>query len=55
VLPVYGELLQSMLAYDVLGFRRRPTGIAFRSAVAYVWGPQSVWRPIRPCRSADGA
>jgi trehalose 6-phosphate synthase len=42
VLPVYGELLQSMLAYDVLGFQTEPDMQAFRSAVAYVWGPQAL-------------
>ena len=40
VLPVYGELLQSMLAYDVLGFQTETDAQAFRSAVAYVWGEQ---------------
>jgi trehalose 6-phosphate synthase len=40
VLPVYGELLQSMLAYDVLGFQTETDVQSFRSAVAYVWGPQ---------------
>jgi trehalose 6-phosphate synthase len=38
VLPVYGELLQAMLAYDVLGFQTETDEQAFRSAVAYVWG-----------------
>jgi trehalose 6-phosphate synthase len=42
VLPVYGELLQSMLAYDVLGFQTSTDVQAFRSAVAYVWGEQSL-------------
>jgi trehalose 6-phosphate synthase len=46
VLPVYGELLQSMLAYDVLGFQTETDAQAFRSAVAYVWGEQVI--------SADG-
>jgi trehalose 6-phosphate synthase len=40
VLPVYGELLQSMLAYDVLGFQTATDVQAFRDAVAYVWGTQ---------------
>jgi trehalose 6-phosphate synthase len=39
-LPVYGELLQAMLAYDVLGFQTRTDCDAFRAAVAHVWGPQ---------------
>jgi trehalose 6-phosphate synthase len=42
VLPVYGELLQAMLAYDVLGFQTETDAEAFRSAVAYVWGPQAL-------------
>jgi len=39
-LPVYGELLQAMLAYDVLGFQTETDRDAFRGAAAYVWGPQ---------------
>ena len=42
VLPVYGELLQSMLAYDVLGFQTETDVQSFRSAVAYVWGDQAL-------------
>jgi trehalose 6-phosphate synthase len=42
VLPVYGELLQSMLAYDVLGFQTDTDVQSFRSAVAYVWGEQAL-------------
>jgi len=42
VLPVYGELLQSMLAYDVLGFQTETDAQSFRSAVAYVWGEQAL-------------
>jgi trehalose 6-phosphate synthase len=42
VLPVYGELLQSMLAYDVLGFQTETDVQAFRSAVAYLWGPEAL-------------
>ncbi len=42
VLPVYGELLQAMLAYDVLGFQTEPDRDAFRSAVASVWGAQAL-------------
>jgi trehalose 6-phosphate synthase len=42
VLPVYGELLQAMLAYDVLGFQTETDAQAFRSAVAYTWGPQAL-------------
>jgi trehalose 6-phosphate synthase len=40
VLPVYGELLQAMLAYDVLGFQTETDRDAFLTAVAFVWGPQ---------------
>ena len=42
VLPVYGEVLQAMLAYDVLGFQTETDRDAFRGAVAYVWGPQTL-------------
>jgi len=39
-LPVYGELLQAMLAYDVLGFQTETDRDAFRGAAAFVWGAQ---------------
>ena len=42
VLPVYGEILQSMLAYDVLGFQTDSDRDAFRGAVASVWGAQTL-------------
>jgi trehalose 6-phosphate synthase len=42
VLPVYGELLQAMVAYDVLGFQTETDRDAFRGAVAYMWGPQAL-------------
>ena len=42
VLPVYGELLQALLSYDVLGFQTETDVQAFRSAVAYVWGEQTL-------------
>jgi trehalose 6-phosphate synthase len=42
VLPVYGDLLQAMLAYDVLGFQTETDRDAFLGAVAYVWGPQAL-------------
>ena len=42
VLPVYGELLQMMLAYDVLGFQTESDRDAFRQAVASVWGAQTL-------------
>ncbi len=41
-LPVYGELLQAMLAYDVLGFQTETDRDSFRGAVAYVWGAQAL-------------
>ena len=44
-LPVYGELLQAMLAYDVLGFQTETDRDAFRGAVAYVWGSQVLTSP----------
>jgi trehalose 6-phosphate synthase len=37
-LPVYGELLQAMLAYDLLGFQTESDLAAFSSAVEFVWG-----------------
>ena len=42
VLPVYAELLQAMLAYDVLGFQTEADREAFRGAVASVWGAQAL-------------
>ena len=42
VLPVYGELLQMMLAYDVLGFQTESDRDAFRQAIASVWGAQTL-------------
>ena len=42
VLPVYGEILQSMLAYDVLGFQTETDRDAFRGAAAFVWGAQAL-------------
>jgi trehalose 6-phosphate synthase len=42
VLPVYAELLQAMLAYDVLGFQTDADRDAFRDAVASVWGQQAL-------------
>jgi trehalose 6-phosphate synthase len=37
VLPVYAELLQSLLAYDLVGFQTTSDLDAFRSAVRQVW------------------
>jgi len=41
-LPVYGELVQAMLAYDVLGFQTENDLLAFRSAVASLWGSETI-------------
>jgi trehalose 6-phosphate synthase len=37
VLPVYGELLQGLLAYDLLGFQTSTDLRAFREAVRHMW------------------
>jgi trehalose 6-phosphate synthase len=37
VLPVFGELLQGLLAYDLLGFQAATDLNAFREAVRHVW------------------
>ena len=37
-LPVHRELLESLLAYDLIGFQTRDDLGAFRAAVAEVWG-----------------
>jgi trehalose 6-phosphate synthase len=42
VLPVYAELLQSMLAYDLLGFQTEADRDAFCGAVAAVWGAHTL-------------
>jgi trehalose 6-phosphate synthase len=42
VLPVYGDVLQAMVAYDVLGFQTETDRDAFRGAVAYMWGQQAL-------------
>ena len=41
-LPVYGELMQSMLAYDVLGFQTDNDLLAFHSAVTSLWGASAI-------------
>ena len=55
VLPVYGELLQAMLAYDVLGFQTETdrAGVPLRGRLHL--GPAGVCRRARPSRSAAGA
>jgi trehalose 6-phosphate synthase len=37
VLPVYAELLQSLMAYDLLGFQTETDLAAFRASVSQVW------------------
>ncbi len=41
-LPVHRELLELLLAYDLLGFQTRDDLGAFRAAVAEVWGAAAV-------------
>ena len=41
-LPVYGELLHALLAYDVLGFQTENDLSAFHSAVTAMWGPAAI-------------
>ena len=51
VLPVYGELLQAMLAYDVLGFQTETDRDAFLPAVRDVWGAQALIGSDEPSRA----
>jgi len=44
VLPIFGDLLQSLLAYDVVGFQTKTDLDAFRGAVAHVWGQDLIAR-----------
>jgi trehalose 6-phosphate synthase len=41
-LPVHRELLQSLLAYDLIGFQTRDDLAGFHAAVTEVWGPEAV-------------
>jgi trehalose 6-phosphate synthase len=41
VLPVYAELLQQLLCYDLIGFQTEPDLSAFRACVRQVW-PEAV-------------
>jgi len=41
-LPVFGELLAALLAYDLLGFQTRNDLRCFQAAAAAVWGAQAV-------------
>jgi trehalose 6-phosphate synthase len=56
-LPVHKELLQALLAYDLVGFQTEADRQAFLGAVRAVWGdgsvtPQGVIRVDRPVRAA---
>jgi len=42
VLPVYGELVNMMLTYDVLGFQTQSDVESFRSAVLHLHGPDAL-------------
>lgn len=42
VLPVYGELVNAMLTYDVLGFQTQTDVDSFRSAVLQLHGPEAL-------------
>jgi trehalose 6-phosphate synthase len=41
-LPVHREVLESLLAYDLVGFQTRDDLDAFHAAVTAVWGPDAV-------------
>jgi trehalose 6-phosphate synthase len=41
-LPVHRELLESLLAYDLVGFQTRDDLGAFHAAVTEIWGPTAV-------------
>jgi len=41
-LPVYGELMQSFIAYDVVGFQTDNDLANFHAAVKSIWGPDSI-------------
>ena len=55
VLPVYGELLQAMLAYDVLGFQTETDVQAFRVRGRLRVGAAGADVRAAPSRSAAGA
>lgn len=42
VLPVYGELVNALLTYDVLGFQTQTDVDSFRSAVLQLHGPEAL-------------
>jgi trehalose 6-phosphate synthase len=41
-LPVYGELMRALLAYDTLGFQTERDLESFRSGVRELWGPGAI-------------
>jgi trehalose 6-phosphate synthase len=45
ILPVYRQLLELLLEYDVLGFQTEGDLMAFRGAIAAVWGEDAVSSP----------
>ncbi|MGC4030006.1 MAG: trehalose-6-phosphate synthase [Steroidobacteraceae bacterium] len=45
VLPVYGELMRSLLEYDLVGFQTEGDLASFRSVVEMLWGPESTAEP----------
>lgn len=45
ILPVYRQLLELLLEYDVLGFQTEGDLMAFRGAIAAIWGEDAVSMP----------
>src|SRR4051812_30312146 len=41
-LPVYGELMRSLMDYDFIGFQTERDLECFRSAVVNLWGPEAM-------------
>jgi len=41
-LPVHEDLLESLLAYDLIGFQTRDDLTAFQAAITALWGPDAV-------------
>ena len=41
-LPVYGELMRALLAYDTIGFQTARDLASFRSCVRELWGPGAI-------------
>jgi trehalose 6-phosphate synthase len=42
ILPMYGELVEAMLDYDLIGFQTDSDLAAFRAAVVHLWGDDSL-------------